>query len=158
MYTRSRPDGIAPPNAPKLDTPEKLAMWIAERKKNWPTPTNIERRTREEAEQMARGELPLKRKANIQHNQDKRQRIENNSVENKDDDDVMDPERDAVSSKNPSSMGKILLPEDRPKRRCMYFMKGKCTKGSECNFLHEKPSGPKVVSTIRKRPNLLYKV
>lgn len=44
MYTRSRPDGIAPPNAPKLDTPEKLAMWIAERKKNWPTPTNIERR------------------------------------------------------------------------------------------------------------------
>jgi hypothetical protein len=44
MYTRSRPDGIAPPNAPKLDTPEKLATWIAERKKNWPTPTNIERR------------------------------------------------------------------------------------------------------------------
>ncbi|KAG1143926.1 hypothetical protein G6F37_000393 [Rhizopus arrhizus] len=103
----SRPDGIAPPNAPKLDTPEKLATWIAERKKNWPTPANIERRTREEAEQMARGELPLKRKANIQHNQDKRQRIENNSVENKDDDDVMDPERDAVSSKDPSSMGLI---------------------------------------------------
>lgn len=44
MYTRSRPDGIAPPNAPKLDTPEKLAAWIAERKKNWPTPANIERR------------------------------------------------------------------------------------------------------------------
>ncbi|KAG1065639.1 hypothetical protein G6F42_026793 [Rhizopus arrhizus] len=32
----SRPDGVIPPNAPRIDTPEELAAWIAARKKNWP--------------------------------------------------------------------------------------------------------------------------
>lgn len=77
-------------------------------------------------------------------------------------DDIMDPEKDAVSSKDPSAMGKILLPEDRPKRRCKYFAMGKCNKGDQCNFSHEKPEQkpkqPKPAPTFKKRPNLLYKV
>jgi hypothetical protein len=74
----------------------------------------------------------------------------------------MDPEKDAISSKDPSAMGKILLPEDRPKRRCKYFMMGKCNKGDECSFSHEKPEPrpkqPKAAPTFKKRPNLLFKV
>lgn len=41
---RSRPDGIIPPNAPRIETPEELAAWIAERKKNWPSKENVERK------------------------------------------------------------------------------------------------------------------
>ncbi|KAG1437771.1 hypothetical protein G6F56_012945 [Rhizopus delemar] len=77
---------------------------------------------------MARGELPLKRKAKIQQNErpNKRQIVEPvESVKKEEDDDMMDPERDAISSKDPSSMGKILLPEDRPQKKCVYFMKGR---------------------------------
>ncbi|KAG1261650.1 hypothetical protein G6F68_006535 [Rhizopus microsporus] len=161
---QSRPDGIVPPNAPKLDTPEQLAAWIAERKKNWPSQKNIERKAREEAEKMARGELPLKRKANSQQETNKRQAVSNKSNEekdNNDDDDIMDPEKDAITSKDPSSIGKISLPEEnKPKRRCIYFIKGRCNKGSKCTFLHERPitNGPKQVAVIRKRPNLLYKL
>lgn len=76
--------------------------------------------------------------------------------------DIMDLEKDAISSKDPSAMGKILLPEDRPKRRCRYFAMGKCTKGDQCSFSHEKPEHkpkqPKPAPTFKKRPNLLYKV
>lgn len=113
---------------------------------------------------MARGELPLKRKTNSQQGPNKRQAVSNQSNEekdNNDDDDVMDPEKDAITSKDPSSIGKISLPEEnKPKRRCIYFIKGRCNKGSKCTFLHERPTtnGPKQVTVIRKRPNLLYKV
>ncbi|CAO3670731.1 unnamed protein product [Rhizopus stolonifer] len=159
----SRPDGVAPANAPKLDTPEKLEAWIIERKKNWPTPKNIERRAREEAEQMARGELPLKRKPKIQQNERPNKRQTVNPIESvkkeEDDDDVMDPERDAISSKDPSSMGKILLPEDRPQKKCAYFMKGRCHKGDSCIFLHEKSTKPnKKTPSIKKKPGLLFKL
>ncbi|KAI9277554.1 hypothetical protein BY458DRAFT_585239 [Sporodiniella umbellata] len=166
----SRPDGVVPHNAPKIDTPEKLAAWIAERKKNWPTPENIARKAQEEAEQMARGELPLKRKAKIQQNERPNKRpVESKTQQEslrdqedkEEDDDVMDPERDAISSKDPSSTGKILLPEDRPKRVCTYFMRGRCNKGDKCSFLHERPTKQKTTphtSKIKRTPNLLYKL
>lgn len=78
--------------------------------------------------------------------------------------DIMDPEKDAISSKDPSAVGKILLPEDRPKRRCKYFLAGRCNKGDECEFSHEKPEPkskskqPRAAPTFKKRPNLLFKV
>lgn len=57
-----------------------------------------------------------------------------------DDDDTIDPVRDAVTSKDPSVMGKILLPSDRPfrpRRPCKYFLRGKCTRGDQCTFSHD---------------------
>lgn len=129
--------------------------------------------TQEDAEKEARGELPTKkRNGNNKKDQQnsKRQKIEekkNSLVAQYDSDsdsenDIMDPEKDAVSSKDPSTMGKILLPEDKPKRRCKYFTMGKCNKGDECSFSHEKmeprPKQPKPAPTFKKRPNLLYKV
>lgn len=170
----SRPDGIIPPNAPRIETPEELAAWIAERKKNWPSKENVERKAKEDAEKEARGELvnTKKRTGNNRKDQQnsKRQKVEEkkNSLvaqydsDSDSEDDIMDPEKDAVSSKDPSAMGKILLPEDRPKRRCKYFAMGKCNKGDQCNFSHEKPEQkpkqPKPAPTFKKRPNLLYKL
>lgn len=46
--TRTKPDGVVPPNAPKIDTPEELAAWIEARKRNWPTQANIERKVNHE--------------------------------------------------------------------------------------------------------------
>ncbi|KAF1797519.1 hypothetical protein FB192DRAFT_1400265 [Mucor lusitanicus] len=171
----SRPDGVIPPNAPRIDTPEELAAWIAARKKNWPSKDNIVRKEQEMAEKEARGELPVnnkKRKLNDrnkqQQQQNKKSKPEESSLvdaqydSNSDSDDIMDPEKDAISSKDPSAMGKILLPEDRPKRRCKYFMMGKCKRGDECGFSHEKPEPkpkqPKNAPVFKKRPNLLFKV
>ncbi|KAL9554196.1 hypothetical protein PS6_003557 [Mucor atramentarius] len=146
----SRPDGVIPPNAPRIDTPEELAAWIAARKKNWPSKDNVERKEQENAEKEARGELPANKKRkfndrNKQQQPNKKSKTEEASLvasqydSNSDSDDFMDPEKDAISSKDPSAMGKILLPEDRPKRRCKYFMMGKCKRGDACGFSHEKP-------------------
>jgi hypothetical protein len=147
-----------------------LDAWIAARKKNWPSKVNVERKEQEEAEKEARGELPMnkKRKPNNKREPIKKQKVAENTLiaqYDSDSDDAMDIEKDAVSSKDPSSMGKILLPEDRPKRRCKYFMSGNCKRGDECGFSHEKPEPkpkqpkqPKAAPTFKKRPNLLYKV
>lgn len=43
---RSRPDGVIPPNAPRIQTPEELAAWIEARKKNWPSKDNVERKVK----------------------------------------------------------------------------------------------------------------
>ncbi|KAF9157274.1 hypothetical protein DFQ26_008906 [Actinomortierella ambigua] len=59
--------------------------------------------------------------------------------EDESDNEDMDPVRDAITSKDPSSMGKILLPSDRPvnTRHCKYFARGKCTRGDKCTFIHD---------------------
>ncbi|KAI9254687.1 hypothetical protein EDC94DRAFT_618124 [Helicostylum pulchrum] len=169
----SRPDGVIPPNAPRIQTPEELQAWIEARKKNWPSKDNVERKKLEEEEKEARGEISnKKRAANKKRDQQiaKKQKLDekkNSLVAQYDSDsdsenDVMDPEKDAISSKDPSSMGKILLPEDKPKRRCKYFMSGKCSKGDQCDFSHQKPEPkpkqPKPAPTFKKRPNLLFKL
>lgn len=45
-FIRSRPDGIIPPNAPRIETPEELEAWINARKKNWPSKENVERKVK----------------------------------------------------------------------------------------------------------------
>ncbi|KAL0082137.1 hypothetical protein F4703DRAFT_1863791 [Phycomyces blakesleeanus] len=232
-----RADGVVPPNAPKLDTPEALAAWIAARKKNWPSAENVERKAREAEERAAKGELPkttTKRKGkelNKPHVKKERvmksepeivakpisttslglisgygsdseeemfdavQTIEEiiqmgsldntrkepqNTVQDQaqaqghndsddsddsDDDSVMDPEKDAISSKDPTSSGKIATVEtpQRPKRVCKYFARGQCRRGDACHFSHEiKPKvkrsehrQPAKVEPVNKRPNLL---
>lgn len=129
----------------------------------------------EDAEKEARGEISTKKRvANKRKEQQnlKKQKLEekkNSLVAQYDSDsdsenDIMDLEKDAVSSKDPSTVGKILLPEDRPKRKCKYFLVDKCSKGDECEFSHEKPESkqkqkhPKAAPTFRKKPNLLFKV
>jgi Zinc finger C-x8-C-x5-C-x3-H type (and similar) len=88
------------------------------------------------------------------------------------DNDIMDPEKDAISSKDPNSVGVIALPssDERPKkektkRLCRNFQRGKCSRGDSCLFLHEKrPKTPRntvpeqPVEIFRTRSGLLEKV
>ncbi|KAH8555019.1 hypothetical protein BGW37DRAFT_482132 [Umbelopsis sp. PMI_123] len=195
----SRPDGVVPPNAPKLDTPEALKKWIEERKRNWPSEKNIAKKKQETEERIARGELVAsqhlgKRKAGGIDRSSKRVNLEDNSdtqptkkapsnplsslagygsdSDNQNsDDDIMDPEKDAISSKDPNSVGVIALPpgerprREKTKRLCRYFQRGKCPRGDSCHFLHERrPKTPRdtapeqQVEIFRTRSGLLEKV
>lgn len=72
----------------------------------------------------------------------------NNPSEDENED--MDPVKDAVTSKDPTVMGKVLLPGDRPKRPrkpCKFFLKGSCTKGDRCTYGHDSTQAVSVYST-----------
>ncbi|KAF9355026.1 hypothetical protein BGX26_007056 [Mortierella sp. AD094] len=84
-----------------------------------------------------------------------------------DDDETMDPVKDAVTSKDPNATGKVLLPNERstrPKKPCKYFLRGKCTRGDKCTYSHDpslknKVQNQNTVSNkkdlFRSRPSLL---
>lgn len=141
-----RPDGIVPPNAPRINTPEELAAWISARKKNWPTQENQEKKRAEVEVKKSRIE---KRKADVL--------VDYGS----DSENEIITDKDAVTSKDPSAIGHISLPEEKPKPRrlCMFFKKGFCKYGDQCAFSHEipkpKPKGP---PPKKKNRNLLYKL
>eukprot|EP00833_Pecoramyces_ruminatium_P007248 jgi/Orpsp1_1/1181280/evm.model.c7180000076588.1 len=68
-----------------LNTPEEIAKWIAERKKNYPTDANIQRKKKELQEKIERGEIiPGKRGAErpIENPRKKKQKKNNNSNNN----------------------------------------------------------------------------
>ncbi|KAI7884006.1 hypothetical protein K492DRAFT_235075 [Lichtheimia hyalospora FSU 10163] len=180
---KNKPDGIVPPNAPKINTPEELAAWIEARKRNWPTKANVERKQREEAERVVRGQLPKdndkkrKRKDGGNVDSNKVPKMESMNVlgaygsdDDDDDDDnnesdsdaSVDMERDAVTAKDPTSMGKIALPNEHKARgpRCRFFARGHCRHGNKCRYVHEKPTQQntkrtQVTPIEEKRPTLL---
>ncbi|CDH51468.1 hypothetical protein RO3G_16231 [Lichtheimia corymbifera JMRC:FSU:9682] len=183
LRKKNKPDGIVPPNAPKITTPEELAAWIEARKRNWPTKANIERKQREQADRAARGQLPKesdkkrKRKDDGNVDSNKVPKMESMNVlgaygsDDDDDDDSesdsdasVDIERDAVTAKDPTSMGKIALPSEHKPRsgpRCRFFARGNCRHGNKCRYIHEKPTQQQNTKRSQptpmeeKRPNLL---
>ncbi|KAL1921788.1 uncharacterized protein VTP21DRAFT_10430 [Calcarisporiella thermophila] len=204
---------------PKLDTPEEIAKWIEERKKNWPTEERIEQKKKDETERIARGEIVESRKRrrnqsyneknqNVKknktlnsentewvqyelHNQNGEKRKDNESAPDKNSDNAnpnsifkrrnegdeitgeeqddenedMDPVRDAISSKDPVSIGGIEGGENsgiKPRKLlpCKYFLRGHCTRGSSCSFLHDsnlrkRYEANKSQEKFRERPSLL---
>lgn len=61
-----------------------------------------------------------------------------------DDDDVMDPVKDAVTSKDPRAGGRNNRPHDentaqtvRAKTFCRYFTRGTCNRGDKCPYIHD---------------------
>lgn len=84
--------------------------------------------------------------------------------DNDDDDDgesdsdaSVDIERDAVTAKDPTSMGKIALPSEhkpRPGPRCRFFARGNCRHGNKCRYVHEKPT----VSFNLKRKDMKWMI
>ncbi|GJJ72467.1 nuclear fragile X mental retardation-interacting protein 1 [Entomortierella parvispora] len=188
------------PLAPKLNTPEDIAAWIAQRRKQWPTETNIQKKEQERQEMIAKGQIvedPTKgknafdKKGKGNNNSNKKlswkQRQEEARAQKRikmeagetaegavpstvdgsivpalgpseigdgeeDDDEDMDPEKDAITSKDPTVMGKVLLPTERatrPKRACRYFLKGTCHKGDKCSWSHDAALAAKVQKSVQ---------
>lgn len=75
---KSAPDGDMGPNMTipgtgiSLNTPDAIAAWIAERKKNWPTAEKIAEKKKRKAEAIERGQL--------EETRNKRQRIDGQQV------------------------------------------------------------------------------
>ncbi|KAF8937184.1 hypothetical protein BGZ58_003130 [Dissophora ornata] len=79
----------------------------------------------------------------------------NELSDNEDADENMDPVKDAISSKDPSIMGKLVLPKERstrPKKPCKYFLRGNCTRGDKCIFSHDPSLTNKVQKVQRVSP------
>ncbi|ORZ03563.1 hypothetical protein BCR43DRAFT_451034 [Syncephalastrum racemosum] len=182
--SKSKPDGIVPFNAPKLDTPEALNAWIQARKKNWPTKANVERKEQEKRKrQLERSDRPKqepkekKQKtaediraivgdygSSSECEEEEGSKVPSSTRSDEEEDDIMDPERDAVTSKDPKAMGRVgSPPPTRPRKLCKYFMtKRGCLHGDKCTFSHERPSRPeprqKKPPMTKSRPNLLRKL
>ncbi|KAG0265850.1 hypothetical protein BGZ95_003202 [Linnemannia exigua] len=58
---KSKPAGVDSdlihPLAPSLNTPEEIAAWIAQRRKAWPTESNIQKKEQERQEMIAKGQI-----------------------------------------------------------------------------------------------------
>ncbi|KAG0198653.1 nuclear fragile X mental retardation protein interacting protein 1 [Mortierella sp. GBA30] len=194
------------PLAPVLNTPEDITAWIAQRRKAWPTESNILKKEQERKEMIAKGQIVTDSPSKDDNNRNKRKKkqwgqnqgtnpeatvpptkkaksggasessditgnglVEYSSSNNPSDDENedMDPVKDAVTSKDPSVIGKVLLPGDRPKRPrkpCKFFLKGTCTKGERCSYSHDATQAAKVQKAnqasvkkevFRTRPSLL---
>lgn len=183
--SKSKPDGIVPFNAPKLDTPEALNAWIQARKKNWPSKANVERKEQEKKKRQldrtdkARQEPKEKKQKTTEDSktivgdygsssegeEDDESKVRDNSIASDEEgDDIMDPDRDAVTSKDPKAMGRVgSPPPTRPRKLCKYFMsKRGCLHGDKCTFSHERPPRPeprqKKPPVTKTRSNLLRKV
>ncbi|KAF9183455.1 hypothetical protein BGZ51_004029, partial [Haplosporangium sp. Z 767] len=222
------------PLAPVLNTPEDIDAWIAQRRKAWPTESNIKKKEQEKQEMIARGQIVDEPASNDPYGRDKRKKksADNNRNNNRrgqrqpaiteaecsptkkakiegdtsesaditmdeaptvsqpegaglvaymssvnpseededgdeDDNEDMDPVKDAITSKDPSAIGKVLLPSDRPRKPtkpCKFFLRNACSKGDKCTYLHDAQHAAKVQRSrqatqseevFRTRPSLL---
>ncbi|KAK3848456.1 MAG: hypothetical protein J3R72DRAFT_429067 [Linnemannia gamsii] len=186
------------PLAPTLKTPEDIAAWIAQRRKAWPTESNIQKKEQERQEMIAKGQIVEDPSSNKDKNgrdrrgnnnkrerqgkdtsaagdqRGKRFKTENEDTaagapasiepnEEGDDDDIMDPVKDAVSSKDPTVI-KHDTQTVRPRTKCRYFVRGSCNRGDKCPYIHDTAAAAKMQKNnhtsnkkdeFRSRPSLL---
>ncbi|KAF9151269.1 hypothetical protein BG015_006886 [Linnemannia schmuckeri] len=194
------------PLAPTLNTPEDIASWIAQRRKAWPTESNIQKKEQERQEMIAKGQIVEDLSSKDKNGRDRRGNNNNNnnkrgqgkdantgdrrgkrpkiesassaadvpgSIEpsEEDDDDVMDPVKDAVTSKDPRAGSRNNRTHDetvaqtvRAKTFCRYFTRGTCNRGDKCPYIHDTAQAAKTQKNnqasnkkdeFRSRPSLL---
>lgn len=107
--------GLPPPKI-RLDTPEDIANWIKERKRNWPTATKVAEKIDEGDERRARGEIGVGGS----------NRGGNSYVELKRKTREGEGEDEAARKKTGEG-----------KRPCKYFVAGRCRHGDKCRYSHE---------------------
>ncbi|KAJ3338721.1 hypothetical protein HDU93_009127 [Gonapodya sp. JEL0774] len=115
---KSKPDGIGlpillPPSI-RLDTPEDIAKWLADRKKHWPSDSNVKRKMEEEEEKRKRGEL-------VPRDGRGRDRGAHRAAQ-------------AGGGEMRSETRFAGASNDRP--LCKYFQRGRCQMGRRCRFSH----------------------
>ncbi|KAJ2051514.1 hypothetical protein H4S04_001939 [Coemansia sp. S16] len=138
----------------RLDTPEEIAAWIAERKAKYPTTANTQAKVNQTASALdttsangkrkhsVDGKLPTAHTASAANTNplDMLMQYAGESESNESDTDDDGPE--VVSTKPPATRAPFkpsgLAPgEDRRKLRvCKYFAQGRCHKGNACPFSH----------------------
>ncbi|KAJ2702802.1 hypothetical protein FB645_004166 [Coemansia sp. IMI 203386] len=135
----------------KLDSPEDIAAWIAERKSRYPTAANIRKKALEQQEQQ-----PVKRK-----------RTETSPLTS-----MLAAYADSDSDSSSSSGGSapevapakhyvtqtplrpsVMAPDAdrRALRVCRFFARGNCAKGASCPFAHPESIGPRHKDTSNER-------
>ncbi|OAQ29429.1 hypothetical protein K457DRAFT_137908 [Linnemannia elongata AG-77] len=71
------------PLAPTLNTPEDIAAWIAQRRKAWPTESNIQKKEQERQEMIAKGQIVEDTSSKDKNGRDRRGNNNNNNNNNK---------------------------------------------------------------------------
>ncbi|KAJ2453589.1 hypothetical protein EV183_002114 [Coemansia sp. RSA 2336] len=146
----------------RLDTPEEIAAWIAERKSKYPTDANIKRKAEaEQHEQNAKraraeqAQNPLSMLANYGADSDSNTALSDSESDGSSDD---APETVSAKPQGPQAPFRpsAIAHEDRRKLRvCKFFARGSCHKGDKCPFAHpEKPAE----ETPVQRKSLLEKL
>ncbi|KAI9012988.1 hypothetical protein BC832DRAFT_275742 [Gaertneriomyces semiglobifer] len=152
-------EGLQPIFTRKLDTPEEIEKWIAERKKNWPTEGNIAKKEAERKERQERGGLSRDKKprkvTKVVKSEPtiKRERTSTNDSSLEmigsyatDEDGEPSQSTDASDSTSESdnsqdSDTEAKAPQQRHQRErpiCKFFLKKRCFK-KDCTFRHVRP-------------------
>ncbi|KAJ1885417.1 hypothetical protein LPJ66_010127 [Kickxella alabastrina] len=131
----------------RLETPEEIAAWIAERKAKYPTEANIRRKTQEQEQTQEPAKQPNKRKhedtsANplaslLSAYASSQEEEEEEASDSGSDAPEMAPAKLYAPKQTPFRPSTIAPEADRRSLRvCKYFTMGRCTKGPRCPFLH----------------------
>eukprot|EP00658_Telonema_sp_P-2_P024105 TRINITY_DN19670_c0_g1_i2.p1 TRINITY_DN19670_c0_g1~~TRINITY_DN19670_c0_g1_i2.p1 ORF type:complete len:252 (+),score=36.86 TRINITY_DN19670_c0_g1_i2:51-806(+) len=128
------------------DTPEDIKRWIAERKKNWPSAANMERKAKELLETKSSSPAGgLKRKGG-------------------DDQRSVRPCRKWANGRcsfgDKCHFSHAEPQKKRPKRPCNNFAKGKCKHGERCRYSHDPNDAGQQPQKMQKKvkPSLLTKL
>ncbi|KAJ2848228.1 hypothetical protein IWW36_003422 [Coemansia brasiliensis] len=150
----------------RLDTPEEIAAWIAERRSRYPTDANIKRKAEaEQQEQNAKrmraekAQNPLSMLANYGADSDSDVALSADSDSDASSDGT--PETASAKPQGPQAPFRpstIAPNEDRRKLRvCKFFARGNCLKGDRCPFAHPEKVAAEAQVTVQQK-SLLEKL
>ncbi|KAL7746490.1 hypothetical protein RI367_008140 [Sorochytrium milnesiophthora] len=123
-----------PHPAIQLDTPEKIAKWISQRRKNYPTDHNVQQKKEELQQRRERGELVDGPDARDRRN--KRQRTARPSDATAVPiGDGEDGAPEVASSKTRERGAEQLRAQDS--RVCIHWRRGRCRHGARCRYRHD---------------------
>ncbi|KAJ2342852.1 hypothetical protein IWW50_000927 [Coemansia erecta] len=127
----------------RLETPEDIAAWIAERKSKYPTDANVRLKSEHPVDAKRKHgdvENPLSALANYGDADSSSSSSDDESSDNDAPDIAPAKSQTAPVPFRPSGMAPN---EDRRKLRvCRFFARGACAKGSRCPFAHPEPAHP----------------
>ncbi|KAJ1760983.1 hypothetical protein LPJ77_004364 [Coemansia sp. RSA 2523] len=151
----------------RLETPEEIAAWIAERKSKYPTDANMQlKAANDKPESGAKRKLnsmnPLSALAGYGAGSDSDEPQDSSDASDGSESDSSNGSPAVASAKAhgpraPFRASGIAPHEDRRKLRvCKFYARGSCTKGTRCAFSHPESAAPvSVEPSVEPRPTSL---